>query len=252
MDGSLEHRIACRARRWTRSAGRQLTLAASVVACLLLASAAPVTAAARPVPGGYGDLVGRNPWAGWFIEPPIQWAIWAAWPHVTCEGADGAWHANNVSIRCTAFDLGSGLVDPADASLSLSTDVPAGAVDADASTGTRPICNAIGNCQIVAPVSGNRVDRRPPEIVASVAPVAGPYAAGAAVQVDFTCTDSGSGIRWCPFGETLDTSVPGFHRAWFHAIDVAGNVASIVIDYTVVAGCSTPMIVFPVPGGAWV
>lgn len=108
MDGSLERRIACRARRWTRSAGRQLTLAGSLVVCLLLASAAPVTASARPVPGGYGDLVGRNPWAGWFIEPPIHWAIWAiwaawpAWPHVTCEGADGAWHADNVSIRCTA------------------------------------------------------------------------------------------------------------------------------------------------------
>lgn len=160
MNGSLEHRIARRARRWTRSAGRQLTLAGSLVACLLLVSAAAVTASARPVPGGYGDLVGRNPWAGWFIEPPVGWVIWAAWPHVTCEGAHGVWHAGNVSIRCTAFDLGSGLVDPTDASFTLSTDVPAGGVDADASTGTRTIGNAIGNCQVVAPVSGNRVDRR--------------------------------------------------------------------------------------------
>ena len=46
--------------------------------------------------------------------------------------------------------------------------------------------------------------------------------------------------------------IPGSHGATFHAIDIAGNVASIVIDDTVVAGCSTPMIACPVAGRAWV
>ena len=50
-------------------------------------------------------------------------------PGVSCGSADGDWHANDVSIACTATDGGSG-VDPAgDASFSLSTNVAAGGGD---------------------------------------------------------------------------------------------------------------------------
>lgn len=38
----------------------------------------------------------------------------------------------------------------------------------------------------------------------------------------------------------------------FYTVDVAGNVASTDITYTVVAGGGAPMIVFPAPGGEWV
>ena len=72
---------------------------------------------------------------------------------------------------------------------------------------------------------------------------------GSTVLVDFTCTDSGSGLLWCPLQATLDTEVPGDHSKSFHAVDVAGNVATVVIAYTVVAGSGSPMIVFPAPGG---
>ena len=34
-------------------------------------------------------------------------------PHVTCGTADGAWHADNVAVACTAEDAGSGLADAA-------------------------------------------------------------------------------------------------------------------------------------------
>ena len=101
------------------------------------------------------------------------------------------------------------------------------------------------------PVSTFRSDLQPPDIQASVASIAGPYAVGSTVLVDFTCTDSGSGLRWCPIQATLDTEVSGYHSASFQAVDVAGNVATVVIAYTVVAGRGTPMIVFPAPGGEW-
>jgi hypothetical protein len=180
MNGSQEQQIACPARRWARTTGRQLTLVGSLVTCLLVASAAPVAASARPVPGGFGDLVGRDPWSGW---SPSGWSV------------------------------------------------------------KPPIAQG---------VSGTRFDSQPPEILASVASVAGPYTAGLEVRVDFTCTDAGSGIRWCPFQAVLDTTLLGYHSASFFAIDVVGNVATTVIAYTVVVGSGTPMIVFPAPGGEWV
>ncbi len=47
-------------------------------------------------------------------------------PTVTCVAGDGLWHADNVSIACTAGDNGSGLANPSDAAFSLSTSVAAG------------------------------------------------------------------------------------------------------------------------------
>ncbi len=57
-------------------------------------------------------------------------------PTVVCGAADGAWHATDVSIACTASDDQSGLADPADAGFSLTTDVPAGTEEANAATDT--------------------------------------------------------------------------------------------------------------------
>lgn len=74
----------------------------------------------------------------------------------------------------------------------------------------------------------------------------GPPCRGSKVRVGFTCTDSGSGIRWCPSQVTLDTTSLGYHSVSFYAVDVAG------ITYTVVASGSAPMIVFLAPGDEWV
>lgn len=175
VNGSLEQHTTCRARRWTRTAGRQLTLAASLVACLLLASAVPVAASARPSPGGVDDPFARDTWSGWSATPSVG-----------------------------------------------------------------------------QPVSGLRFDQRPPDILASVDPMVGPYTAGSEVRVDFICTDSWSGILWCPVQAMLNTTFPGLPSATFYAVDVAGNVASTVIDYIVVAGWGTPMVAIPAPGGEWV
>ena len=99
MDENSDLRVTRPARRWARTFGRQAALVGSLVACLLVASVSPVAAYARPVPDRLGDLVGVRPWPGWHVEPPIELVVWAAWPHVTCERADTAWHAANVAIR---------------------------------------------------------------------------------------------------------------------------------------------------------
>jgi hypothetical protein len=220
------------------------------VACLLVASASPVTVSARAVPSGFGNVAGGTHWWGLRVEPAVELVVWAAWPHVWCEPADEAWHADNVAIRCAAFDLGTGLVDPADASFTLSTSVPDGAANADASTGTRLICNAAGNCRTAGPISGIRVDRAEPEIRATVDPPAGPYALGAVVQVTFTCTDTASGIGSCPSAAILDTTSPGTYSASFGAGDEAGNFKSVGVRYTVQSAGSAPMMIVPDPRGA--
>ena len=74
-------------------------------------------------------------------------------PDVTCGSADGDWHGDNVAIRCTATDAGSGVAD-ADAEFSLATSVPAGTEDANAQTGSRQVCDLAGNC------ARGRTDRR--------------------------------------------------------------------------------------------
>ncbi|HYO43726.1 MAG TPA: hypothetical protein VES19_11055 [Candidatus Limnocylindrales bacterium] len=215
------------------------------MACLLVAPASPVTVSARAVPGGLAEVVGATHRSAWHVEPPIELVIWAAWPHVWCEPADASWHAENVAIRCTALDIGAGLVDPADAELTLSTGVPDGAADANASTGTHLICNAAGNCRNAGPISGIRVDRAGPEIRATVDPPAGPYLPGAMVQVTFTCTDTASGVRSCPSVATLDTTSPGTYAASFAAGDEAGNLSSVSVDYTVQPAGIAPMMIVP-------
>jgi hypothetical protein len=249
MNVSPCRRVARHARRWTRTGGWWASLVVASVACLLVASASPVAAYARPVPGGFGDLLRGHPWTGWRIEPPIELVVWAAWPHVGCEPGDQAWHADNVAIRCAAIDLGAGLVDPTDATFALSTSVPVGAASANASTGMRSICNAAGNCRTAGPISGIRVDRMPPEIRATVDPLAGPYALGDVVQVTFTCTDTASGVGSCPSAAILDTTSPGSYSASFQASDEAGNLASVVVQYTVQSAGPAPMMIVPDPRG---
>jgi TolB protein len=85
-------------------------------------------------------------------------------PVISCDAADGVWHDQNVSIRCSAEDGASGLADPSDADFFISTSVPGGAEDADAPTATRQVCDAAGNCAFAGPIAGNKIDRRAPTL----------------------------------------------------------------------------------------
>ena len=112
-------------------------------------------------------------------------------PAVSCGTADGAWHAADVSIACSASDGGSGLADAGDANFSLSTSVAAGTETANASTGTRSIADAVGNSATAGPVAGNKVDKKAPQFSCGVAD--GLWHA-TDVSIGCTATDGGSGL----------------------------------------------------------
>ena len=112
-------------------------------------------------------------------------------PQVSCGSADGIWHAANVSIGCTASDGGSGLASSGDASFTLSTIVLVGNETNDALTGSHNVADAVGNSATAGPISGNKVDRKKPQVSCGVAD--GLWHA-TNVSVECTATDGGSGL----------------------------------------------------------
>ena len=127
-------------------------------------------------------------------------------PVVSCATADWAWHATDVALPCTSTEGGSGFAAPADASFSLTTSVPAGTETDSAPTGSRTVCDLVGNCSTAGPVGGVKVDRKAPVIVIS-SPTATSYLHNSTLTLGYTVTDGGSGVA---------TTVP--------SLDGAGNV----------------------------
>src|SRR5262249_52874710 len=126
------------------------------------------------------------------INPPLD----STAPTVTCASPDGAWHADNVALACTASDSGSGLADPKDASFSLFTSVTAETESANASTNSHVVCDQAGNCT-TAVVNGNKIDRKGPAIIVST-PVSGTvYPWNQVVSAAYSCTDGGSLVSTC-------------------------------------------------------
>ncbi len=127
-------------------------------------------------------------------------------PSINCGSADGAWHATDVTITCTASDSTSGLQFGSDASFTLSTNVAGGAATSNAATDSRSICDVVGNCATAGPIAGNKVDKAPPSL-SCVQPDSQWHAAD--VVVTCTATDGGSGLGSATDASfTLTTSVP--------------------------------------------
>jgi probable HAF family extracellular repeat protein len=160
-------------------------------------------------------------------------------PTISCGAADGLWHASDVSIACTAYDSGSGLANPADASFTLSTSVPAGTETANALTGTRTVCDNNGNCATAGPIGGNEVDREPPTITVSVPGTYATYEFLSQQPASYTCSDGGSGVASCSGsvanGSPIDTTRVGLNAFGVVATDAAGNSAQTTVIYDVVS-----------------
>lgn len=161
-------------------------------------------------------------------------------PLVSCDSADGMWHAANVDVACRATDGGSGLI-PADQSFVLTTSVADGAESAAAPTGSRPVCDAVHNCTTAGPVGGNKVDRFGPTV--KISPASGAaLTRGSATTVTYSCADSGSGIATCSgsqaSGTALDTSTVGTRTVTVDATDAVGNVTHATATYTVTANAT--------------
>ncbi|MBN9492936.1 DUF11 domain-containing protein, partial [bacterium] len=158
-------------------------------------------------------------------------------PDVLCDTADGSWHAENISLACTASDNGSGLADLSAASFARTASVLPGAETDDALTDSRIVCDQAGNCSQAGPISGNKIDRKAPTI-SLVTPADGDsLVIGASVPAGYTCSDGGSGVVTCAGtiadGEILDTSIPGVRQFVVQATDEAGNSTSVTASYSV-------------------
>ena len=160
-------------------------------------------------------------------------------PTVTCSHADGAWHADNVTVHCSATDAVAGLANPADAAFSLSTSVPEGVETDAAETGNRTVCDGRDNCITAGPFGGHKVDRRAPQIDL-LAPSARTYTLGEPLTADYSCSDGGSGVDGCagsqPDGAEVSTNSVGSFQFTVSATDRVGNRSTSSSDYTVSYG----------------
>ncbi len=162
-------------------------------------------------------------------------------PSISCSAPDGLWHASDVTILCTASDVGSGLANPPDASFSLNTSVPAETETSNAATGTRSICDVAGNCATAGPVTGNMVDKKPPTISISSPTAGGNYLLNQAVNANYGCADGGSGVATCTgtvaSGSPLSTAHVGSKTLIVNGIDKVGNIGPTQsVSYSVTYG----------------
>ena len=167
------------------------------------------------------------------FDPPADRAA----PVVTCAADDGTWHADNVTLWCTAADAGSGLANAGQARFALATSVAVGSETADAATGAVQVCDQAGNCATAGPISAIRIDRRAPQITIA-APLDGSVVLlGDTRKASFTCSDGGSGLAACTGtvadGAALDTTTPGTHSFTVNATDAVGNHSTVTVSYGV-------------------
>jgi hypothetical protein len=164
-------------------------------------------------------------------------------PVVACGTASTAWLAANAAIKCTATDAGSGLATPSQASLTLTTNVAAGAETANASTGSVSVCDVAGNCSTAGPIAGNKIDRKAPAVTIT-SPKNGSSFSSIVTTLNppraaYSCADTGSGVAACTGtkanGAALDAGLLalGSHTFSVTARDLAGNTATATSTYTI-------------------
>ena len=159
---------------------------------------------------------------------------------MVCGTADAAWHNSDVTIACTASDGGSGLANAADASFNLTTTVAVGTETANASTNNRQVCDGVGACNTAGPITGNKVDERPPTIAVSAPAANATYQLNALIAANYACSDGGAGVASCQGlvanGSPINTSSTGTKTFSVSATDTVGNSSTLNVTYTVVSG----------------
>lgn len=171
-------------------------------------------------------------------------------PVVTCTPPDTNWHASDVVVPCSSTEGGSGLLNADDALFSLSTSVAAGTETASASTGTRTICDGVGNCSVGGPYTA-KVDKKAP-VITITQPAATDYLHNTTLTLGYGVTDGGSGVAMVVptldgassvaghgllTGQAIDllTEVPaGSHTFLVQAADSVGNMSSLPVVFSVV------------------
>jgi hypothetical protein len=204
----------------------------------LPAGSAPDLAQVTVSGDGTHTLVYRTVDVGGRTSAPVttSFKIDGTAPAVSCGSADGAWHASDVQVSCSATDALSGLADTSDATVTLSTSVAAETETANAATSSHSVCDVAGNCATAGPVTGNKVDEKAPSISVTT-PSATTYVLHQPVTAVYGCTDGGSGTASCtgssPNGQAVDTNSNGTKTFSVHAVDNVGNASDKSVTYQV-------------------
>lgn len=184
------------------------------------------------------------------------------------------WYKTDITAPCTGSDDRSGIgaatpgiagvspttpvVPPAVVSFNLATTVGSTAPywSSSAMTGTQQLCDLANNCFTEGPLGPYMIDEVPPTIpTLTLSPSGGVYTVGQKVAASFTCADVGSGVASClgtggiSSGGYINTSAAGPQTFTVTATDVAGNVTTTSINYTVTAP-SADVALFEQPGSA--
>jgi hypothetical protein len=165
------------------------------------------------------------------------------------------WYITDVSAICYASDATSGIQTAtvattpsvpvngpnANVKFNLSTAVGAGNANTAAmSTSSETLCDFAQNCNLPAISIGPfQIDEAPPTISTLTFSAASPYTVGQSVTAGFTCADVGSGVASClgngsgTNGAMVNTLTTGTYTFTVTATDIAGNVTTSSVNYTV-------------------
>lgn len=170
------------------------------------------------------------------LEPVSGIKVDRKTPTVNCGTADGEWHADNVSIPCTATDDGSGLEESVE-SFSLSTTVADGNETNDARTNSRTVSDGVGNTATAGPIGGNKVDRKKPGITINTPAENETFGLREEVAAEYSCSDGGSEVASCagtvPNGDDISTAPAGRKSFAVTATDEVGNTDTLTREYEV-------------------
>ena len=151
---------------------------------------------------------------------------------------DPTWHPTDVTVSCLGSDQtnGSGLANPADANIAVSTSVAAGTETASAATGSHEVCDVAGNCNQAGPFSPYKVDKKPPFITITT-PINTAYIVKQPVAANYSCVDGGSGVQNCAgpvaSGSNIDTGSIGTKTFTVNANDNVSNASTLSVNYSV-------------------
>jgi len=144
------------------------------------------------------------------------------------------WFATNATVECAVSDAGSGLANAAQSTMTIATDVGAGAVDPAATSARVEVCDVVGNCVELPRLTGVPVDRAAPVVACEPAPS---WSRGAELELRCTATDQADGSGLAEPSADADFRVtlgiePGTERSGLAAeprqiCDIAGNCAPL-------------------------
>ncbi len=148
--------------------------------------------------GGVGDLDGAAN-GSIFVRGARIYYEDTAPPVVQCDPPPTGWSAEDVSVSCIAFDLGSGIPNPDDDAFEFGWSPTCPPAPRPTTHKHRPlVCDNSfpGLCTTAGPIGGIKVDKRDPSIDTTLPPGA-TVEQGGTLEADFSCADGGSGVASC-------------------------------------------------------